>query len=327
MSTCPQKDIHSVYIDGELPEKFCAEYEAHIASCAACQAELAKLRHLRTLLTADAGVSTPVSVGATKAVAALDTAFLDASFARLQTKLRYSRTVGAATGNGRVLAFPAAKWALSAAAAAAVVALVFIPLRTRASDSADAAVTVIANAELKPLSEKSVVIDGNISHTELSSLAVASPRVVPPAGIQQAADATLATANSAAPTDASDTQPMSANTSTSLALAAATPQAASGNAAVATDSGATLASAASVGVGTSLTTVGTTSARPLMEQRTVRAQTVSNGMRRSLQSVDVFRPSHIAAPAAVSRVIAVDGNISHESLSQLAVTDMQDDAR
>lgn len=64
-----------------------------------------------------------------------------------------------------------------------------------------------------------------------------------------------------------------------------------------------------------------------MEQRTVRAQTVSNGMRRSLQSVDVFRPTNISAPAVVSRVITVDGNLSHEALSQLAVTESQDGAR
>ena len=33
MSFCPSKDIHSVYLDNELPEVYKAEYEAHIAVC------------------------------------------------------------------------------------------------------------------------------------------------------------------------------------------------------------------------------------------------------------------------------------------------------
>ena len=30
MSGCPEKDLHSIYIDGEMPEKYAKEYEAHI---------------------------------------------------------------------------------------------------------------------------------------------------------------------------------------------------------------------------------------------------------------------------------------------------------
>lgn len=256
MSACPQKDIHSVYIDGELPEKFRAEYEAHIAGCAACQAELATLRNLRALLTGEAT--------AEAAAPATDTVFLEQSFARLQTKLRYSRTVGAAQGaKGRVLSFTAAKWAVSAAAAAAVFALVLTPLRTKAGDGASGeagAVTAIASAELEPLTEKGVVIDGNISHTELSSLAVAD----------------------------SPHPPVSGESGDALPLAPV--------------------------------------ARPGMEQRTVSARTVSSGIRRSLRSVDVFRPTNINTPQGVSRMIPIDGNISHEAISPLAVTSNAQDA-
>ena len=314
--SCPQKDIHSVYIDGELPETYRAEYEAHVASCARCQAELAKLRRLHELL---AGVSAPALTPAR----ATDAAFTEQSFARLQTKLRYRRNVNAAERT-HALPFALTRWAIPAAAAAAVAAVVFVPLHTRASDSASAseAVTVIASAELKPLAEKSVVIDGNISHTELAQLAVAEPPA--PASQANAADATAEAAAAQNGAHGAGRPESTLEPTAKAALAAADGGASDASGAAKSQSAAL---AANVDVGVPLAPVGTASPRPLMEQRTVRAQTVSNGMRRSLQSVDVFRPSNINAPAAVSRVISIDGNISHESLSSLAVTDTQDAAR
>ena len=35
MSTCPTKEIHSLYLDNELPQNHKEEYEAHIAGCEA----------------------------------------------------------------------------------------------------------------------------------------------------------------------------------------------------------------------------------------------------------------------------------------------------
>ena len=49
MYTCPEKDIHSVYIDNELPEAYIAEYEAHVKNCPKCAAELALLRNLNSV--------------------------------------------------------------------------------------------------------------------------------------------------------------------------------------------------------------------------------------------------------------------------------------
>ena len=43
MSFCPSKDIHSVYLDGELPENYKAEYELHISHCEKCRKELEQL--------------------------------------------------------------------------------------------------------------------------------------------------------------------------------------------------------------------------------------------------------------------------------------------
>ena len=163
MSGCPEKDIHSVYIDGELPQQYRAEYEAHVAGCAACKALLEQMRGLHQRCAADAESHRADSV------------YLAQSFDRLQTKLRYSANVQKAGQAQHVFAFSAARWAVSAAAAAAVFAVIFTPVYIKsAAGSQEQALTAIASAELEPLANKRVVVDGNISHTDLSSLAVAS---------------------------------------------------------------------------------------------------------------------------------------------------------
>ena len=53
MSFCPSKDIHSIYLDNELPEIYKAEYEAHLKVCKACQKELDKLKAVHQLFDAD----------------------------------------------------------------------------------------------------------------------------------------------------------------------------------------------------------------------------------------------------------------------------------
>lgn len=78
MFTCPDNDIHSVYLDGELPEELVSEYEAHLASCPECSAKLKKLKELKDLIHDDAE-----SISFTQKQ-------LDESFMRLQTKMKYS---------------------------------------------------------------------------------------------------------------------------------------------------------------------------------------------------------------------------------------------
>ena len=82
MSTCPTKEIHSLYLDNELPQNHKEEYEAHIASCEKCRAELEKLRAVGDLFKADASSVSP------------DKAFMDASYERLMLKMKYSKNAG-----------------------------------------------------------------------------------------------------------------------------------------------------------------------------------------------------------------------------------------
>ena len=114
MSTCPTKEIHSLYLDNELPQTHKEQYEAHIAACDKCRAEYEKLRAVRAVFEKDAQAVSP------------DKAFLDASYERLMLKMKYSKNVGH-TASHRVSS-RTWKIAIPAIAAAAVLALA-IPLR------------------------------------------------------------------------------------------------------------------------------------------------------------------------------------------------------
>lgn len=78
MSSCPTKDIHSIYLDNELPLSYAKEYEAHIQSCSECAAELERLKKVRELMS----LGNP---------AELTQQEMDESFRRLQSRMAYSK--------------------------------------------------------------------------------------------------------------------------------------------------------------------------------------------------------------------------------------------
>jgi len=182
MSFCPTKDIHSIYLDNELPEKFKAEYELHLSSCTECQKEVERIKSLRGMFAADAESITP------------DSHYIDDSFQRLQIKMAYSKN----TARNKKSNTTSIKYIASAAAAAAVVALV-IPLRMKTPAAAPVtnyglsaatgttntisvssganSVVSMANVNNSPViannvsfdSGRSVLVSGNIHETVLSS--------------------------------------------------------------------------------------------------------------------------------------------------------------
>ena len=116
MFTCPTNEIHSLYLDNELPQAYKEQYEAHIASCEKCKASLEKLRAVREVFAKDSAAITP------------DDKFMDASFDRLMLKMKYSKTTSRMSGMGGMNSRSRAwKIAIPAIAAAAVLALV-IPI-------------------------------------------------------------------------------------------------------------------------------------------------------------------------------------------------------
>ncbi len=164
MSFCPSKDIHSVYLDGELPENYKAEYELHISYCEKCRKELESLKAVRALFKADSD-----SIK-------LDDKFMDESFQRLQIKMAYSRNIGKVPEKSP---FKVISYVASGVAAAAVLALV-LPLGLKSNKASSEASTVSAVPLIKAVgsntvnnvsydSGRSVAISGNIQDVVLSS--------------------------------------------------------------------------------------------------------------------------------------------------------------
>jgi len=118
MSFCPSKDIHSIYLDGELPENYKAEYELHISHCEKCRKELEQLKAVSALFKADSDSLN------------LDSHFMDESFQRLQIKMAYSRNIGKVPQKSP---FKVISYVASGLAAAAVLALV-LPLGFKSSE-------------------------------------------------------------------------------------------------------------------------------------------------------------------------------------------------
>lgn len=169
MFTCPEKDIHSIYIDGELPENFSREYEAHIGSCEKCRAELEKVRAMRALLAKDS------------ASLDLDKDFMEKSFERLQSRMRFKKIVS--QGEDKSFIVPMRRTFIPMAAAAAAVFAILLPQKMNSSHNTNMAaqdLPIISRAqEITPIAKSDVIVEDGIQNvalqnaTERNSLAVA----------------------------------------------------------------------------------------------------------------------------------------------------------
>ncbi len=175
MSFCPTKDIHSVYLDGELPEIYKAEYEQHIQTCEKCRKELETLKALHAAFKADSESMN------------LDSKFMEDSFQRLQIKMAYSKNTGLVSRKSPIKAFTY----VASGAAAAVVLAIIVPLGLKGNNlntsnmaaSENSVVSQLAtsvtansaanvsynNKNLSFDSGRSVVVSGNIQDVALSS--------------------------------------------------------------------------------------------------------------------------------------------------------------
>ncbi len=175
MSTSLEKDLHSVYIDGEMPESFLSQYESIVSSNEKEKAALEKMQSLHSLLQEDSEAMTKKITSPSPENP--ESAFIDASFERLQTKMRYAKNVSFANGQAgesKTFVTPFIKYASSFAAAAAVFAVVFIPLHNKsisqAKETAVAAISIMKQNTIEPIAKKDVVIDGNINKEDLSKV-------------------------------------------------------------------------------------------------------------------------------------------------------------
>lgn len=148
MYSCPTDDIHSIYLDGELPKEYVKQYEEHIQQCAECRGKCERMRKVTELLRSDSKSCTP------------DSAFMTQSFARLETKMRYSKNTR------RTVQFPSGAAGFGIGAAAAVLLAVIIPVRAisaRGGVQASSQITPIERPVGTSIANKNIVINGNIN--------------------------------------------------------------------------------------------------------------------------------------------------------------------
>lgn len=120
MSSCPTKDIHSVYLDNELPLSYVKEYEAHIQSCPKCSKELERIKKLHQVMTMNGEHE-------------LSQFEMDEGFKRLQIRMSYSKHTKNVSGMGNNSFASVIKYAVPAMAAAAVFAVV-LPVGIKKTD-------------------------------------------------------------------------------------------------------------------------------------------------------------------------------------------------
>lgn len=150
MSTCPSNDIHSIYLDNELPDSYVAEYEAHVKMCENCAQKITAFRTLRDTFKTEAIAITP------------DNHYLEQSWERLQARKSYSKVTK------HVYEFPAQRAKYIAVAAAAVLAVV-IPVRMLRESNAmqSASINPISRKNTVALSKNNVIINGSIERAHV----------------------------------------------------------------------------------------------------------------------------------------------------------------
>ena len=169
MFTCPEKDIHSIYIDGELPAEFKAKYEAHVNSCKKCSMELHKLQKLHQLFQSDS-----ISLNFSEAAA-------EAGFKRLESRLSFRKVTSfAENSRDRHFFMSVSKFAVPAAAAA--VFAFILPVRIAGLKASNVSVSASASNEIQPIvakasisampiSENGIFVNGNLSQDSISNIA------------------------------------------------------------------------------------------------------------------------------------------------------------
>ena len=150
MFTCPNKDVHSIYLDNELPLEYMEEYEAHVKNCPKCQAQLSKLRGLNSLFAAD---SNRLSFSENDK---------NNSFNRLQARLSYKKVTHRTQELGKV-SKGIVKDMFIGAAAAAVIAVI-LPLRQAGVKTPVQEFTPVARMSSYNLPTASVITDENLTN-------------------------------------------------------------------------------------------------------------------------------------------------------------------
>ena len=148
MSICPENDIHSVYLDGELNSPYKEQYLEHLQTCSSCSEKLQKLKNLQTILREDSESIT------------LSEKQLEDSYEKLSTLLKFRNV----TKKSTVSPWTTVMKAIPAMAAALIIAIV-LPIRLSNTGNTTQDISLISQANSVPklFTERGVLADESVS--------------------------------------------------------------------------------------------------------------------------------------------------------------------
>lgn len=150
MSICPENDIHSVYLDGELNSPYKEQYLEHLQTCSSCSEKLQKLKNLQTILKEDSESIT------------LSEKQLEDSYEKLSTLLKFRNV----TKKSTVSPWSTVMKAVPAMAAALIIAVV-LPIRLSNTTPTPQDMSFISQANSVPklFTERGVLADKSVSNS------------------------------------------------------------------------------------------------------------------------------------------------------------------
>ena len=150
MSICPENDIHSVYLDGELNSPYKEQYLEHLQTCSSCSEKLQKLKNLQTILKEDSESIT------------LSEKQLEDSYEKLSTLLKFRNV----TKKSTVSPWSTVMKAVPAMAAALIIAVV-LPIRLSNTTTTPQDMSFISQANSVPklFTERGVLADESVSNS------------------------------------------------------------------------------------------------------------------------------------------------------------------
>jgi hypothetical protein len=148
MSTCPNSDGYSVYLDGEIPKQYEAQYRQHLEDCLACKKNYENMQSMTRILHEDA-----------EAIQ-LTEAELNESFIKLQRLVQFQENTKYTKRNDGMRTL---KHALPAIAAALIIGI-FIPLKFKQTES-DAFTPTLhtINPTARLITTKGIIAEGSLS--------------------------------------------------------------------------------------------------------------------------------------------------------------------
>lgn len=150
MSICPENDIHSIYLDGELNSPYKEQYLEHLQTCSSCSEKLQKLKNLQNILQDD---SKSISLSEEK---------LEESYEKLSTLLKFRNVTKKTT----ISPWTSIYKAIPVMAAALIIAVVLpIRLSNSGNSTQDLSLITQANSVPKLFTERGVLADESISNS------------------------------------------------------------------------------------------------------------------------------------------------------------------